>query len=311
MTAEEIHKLGLAEVERIQQDMRAIMQKVGFEGTLQEFFEHMKEDEQFYYPATAEGKQAYLDETNRVVAEMKDQLDTLFDTQPKAELRVKAVEPFREKTAGVAFYERPAKDGSRPGIYYINLYDMKSLPKYELQALAYHEAIPGHHMQNSIALELQNIPQFRQHMHITAYGEGWGLYAEYLPTELGLYRDPYSNFGRLSMELWRAARLVVDTGLHAKQWTREQAIHYIKENSLLSDVAATKEIERYIVIPAQATAYKIGMLKIIELREKARAALGDEFDVRQYHNLVLKNGAMPLNVLERRVDRWIEESKAA
>ena len=218
---------------------------------------------------------------------------------------VKAVEPFREASAGGAFYERPAPDGSRPGVYYANLYRMKNMPIYEMEALAYHEGLPGHHMQLAIAIELEGVPTFRKYLRHTAYTEGWGLYTEMIPKEIGLYEDPYSDFGRLSMELWRACRLVVDTGLHAKRWTREDAIQYLDDSTPASRDECVKAIERYIVMPGQATAYKIGMLKIIELRERARTALGDRFDIREYHDLVLSNGPVPLSVLERLVDEWI------
>lgn len=306
-TAEEIHQIGLAEVERIHNEMRDIMQRVNFEGSLKDFFDFTRVDEQFFYDNTDEGRAAYLAEATRVIDDMKTRLDELFYIKPQADLVVKAVEPFREKSAGIAFYQRPAPNGSRPGIYYANLYKMEDMAKYELEALAYHEGLPGHHMQLAIAQEQQQMPKFRRFGGYTAYIEGWGLYSEYIPKEMGLYQDPYSDFGRLSMELWRAARLVVDTGLHYKRWTREQAIEYLNENTPSSENTNVKAIERYLVMPAQATAYKIGMMKILELREKAREALGEQFDIRAYHDLVLANGAVPLNVLEDLVDDWIED----
>ena len=201
-------------------------------------------------------------------------------------------------------------DGSRPGIYYANLYRMSDMPKYEMEALAYHEGIPGHHMQLAIAQELEAMPKFRRFGFYTAYIEGWGLYSELLPKEIGLYQDPYSNFGRLAMELWRACRLVVDTGIHAKKWSREDAIQYLLDNTPNTESAIEKAIERYIVMPSQATAYKIGMIKLIELREKAKAALGDKFDIRMFHDVVLKNGALPLDVLEQLVDEYITANQA-
>ncbi|KUJ81613.1 DUF885 domain-containing protein [Microbulbifer flavimaris] len=310
MTADEIHKTGLEEVERIHGEMRGIMKQVGFEGSLQEFFEFMRTDEQFYYPNTEEGKERYLKEATALIDNMKERLDELFITKPKAELTVKAVEPFREKSAGKAFYQRPAPDGSRPGIYYANLYNMNDMPTYQMEALAYHEGVPGHHMQLSIAQELEDIPKFRKFGSYTAYTEGWGLYSELVPKEIGLYEDPYSDFGRLAMELWRAARLVVDTGLHSKKWTREEAIEYLGENTPNPEGDQVKAIERYIVMPGQATAYKVGMLKIVELREKAKEALGDQFDIREFHDVVLANGAVPLDVLEQLVDEWVAEVKA-
>jgi len=309
MTPDQIHQLGLDEVARIQDEMRGIMQQVGFEGDLQAFFEFMRSDPQFYLPDTDEGRQAYLDEATRVIDEMEGRLDELFYSQPKARVMIKAVEAFREKSAGRAFYQRPAEDGSRPGTYYANLYRMQDMPTYDLEALAYHEGIPGHHMQGTISQEQQGLPMFRRHGGYTAYSEGWGLYSEYIPKEMGLYSNPYSDFGRLSMEIWRACRLVVDTGLHHKRWTREEAIDYLTANTSSSVVANTKAIERYMIMPGQATAYKVGMLKILELREKARTALGDQFDIRGYHELVLSNGAVPLNVLETLVDDWVAETQ--
>ncbi|WP_445365745.1 DUF885 domain-containing protein [Microbulbifer sp. ANSA001] len=310
MTADKIHQTGLKEVARIHDEMREIMRKVKFEGNLQEFFEFMRTDKQFYYPTTEEGKAEYLEKATAIIDTMKGRLDELFITKPKAELDVRAVEPFREKSAGKAFYQRPAPDGSRPGIYYANLYNMSDMPTYQMEALAYHEGIPGHHMQLSIAQELQDIPKFRKYGGYTAYTEGWGLYSELVPKELGFYEDPYSDFGRLAMELWRAGRLVVDTGLHAKKWTREQAIDYLVENTPNPKGDVVKAIERYIVMPGQATAYKIGMLKIVELREKSKAELGDKFDVRGFHDTILANGAVPLDVLEELVNEWVAQVKA-
>ena len=305
MTANEIHELGLTEVERIHNEMRDIMKKVKFKGTLQAFFKFMKDDQQFYYPETEVGKKAYLDEAVSLINTMKSKLDELFITKPKADIKVKAVEPFREKSAGKAFYQRGTPDGKRPGIYYANLYDMKSMPIYQMEALAYHEGIPGHHMQRSIAQELENIPMFRKLGSYTAYTEGWGLYNELLPKEIGLYSDPYSDFGRLAMELWRACRLVVDTGIHAKKWTREDGINYYTKNTPNSTSDAVKMVERHIVMASQATAYKIGMNKILELREHAKKALGKRFDIREFHDTVLTNGAVPLTVLEELVQKWI------
>ena len=242
---------------------------------------------------------------------MKTQLDSLFLVKPKADLVVKAVEPFREESAGKAFYQRPSMDGTRPGVYYANLHDMKDMPKYQMEALAYHEGIPGHHMQLAIAQELTGIPKFRKFGRYTAYSEGWGLYTELLPKEIGLYQDPYSDFGRLAMELWRACRLVVDTGLHAKKWTREQAIQYLADNTPNARSEAENAIERYIVMPSQATAYTIGMIKILQLRDKAKTALGEKFDIREFHDVVLKNGPVPLDVLESLVDDYIKGKQTA
>lgn len=305
MTAEQIHKLGLAEVKRIHDEMRAIMEKVNFKGDLQQFFSFMRDDPQFYYPNTAEGKAAYLADATKLIDNMQSRLDEVFKVKPKAPMIVKSVESFREKSAGKAFYEQPAPDGSRPGSYYANLYDMKAMPKYQMEALAYHEGIPGHHMQIAISQELQNIPKFRKFGGYTAYIEGWGLYSESFPKEMALYADPYSDFGRLAMELWRACRLVVDTGIHAKKWTREQGIAYYVDNTPNAKSDAVKMVERHIVMPSQATAYKVGMIKLLELRHKAQQQLGNKFDIRDFHTLVLANGALPLDVLEEQVDQWI------
>ena len=310
LTAEQIHQIGLDEVARIHSEMRAIMQATGFDGDLKAFFNFMQTDPQFYYPDTEAGKAAYLDEATAVIDQMRLRLDELFLVKPKADMIVKAVEPFREQSAGKAFYQQPSMDGSRPGIYYANLYRMSDMPKYELEALAYHEGIPGHHMQLAIAQELTDMPKFRRFGGYTAYIEGWGLYTELLPKEIGLYQNPYSDFGRLAMELWRACRLVVDTGIHAKKWGREDAIQYLLDNTPNTESAIEKAIERYIVMPSQATAYKVGMIKIIALREKAKTALGDKFDIRVFHDVVLKNGAVPLDVLEQLVDEYIAATQA-
>jgi len=309
-SAEQIHQLGLKQVERIHGEMRQIMQQVGFAGDLAEFFVFMREAPQFYYPDTEEGRAAYLAEATAVIDHMRTRLDELFLVKPKAEMIVKAVEPFREQTAGKAFYQRPSMDGSRPGVYYANLYRMSDMPKYQLEALAYHEGIPGHHMQLAIAQELEGIPKFRRFGGATAYIEGWGLYSELLPKEIGLYQDPYADFGRLAMELWRAARLVVDTGIHAKKWSREQAIQYLVNNTPNPEGDAVKAIERYIVMPGQATAYMVGMIKLLELRELAKSELGERFDIREFHNVVLKNGAVPLDVLEQLVKDYIAGKRA-
>ncbi|WP_035551391.1 DUF885 domain-containing protein [Hyphomonas atlantica] len=311
MSAAEIHQLGLDEVARIHGEMRGIMAQVGYEGTLKEFFEFMRTDEQFYLPNTEEGREAYLSEARHQIELMKEDLPSVFNTFPKADMIVKAVEPFRQKSAGKAFYSRPAPDGSRPGTYYANLYRMQDMPTYQLQALAFHEGIPGHHMQIAIAQELEGIPSFRKYGGYTAFSEGWGLYSEYLPKEMGYYSDPYDDFGRLAMEIWRAARLVVDTGIHDKKWTREQAIQYLLDNTPNPEGDAKKAIERYIVMPGQATAYKIGMIKILELREAARAELGDAFDIAEFHDVVLKDGPVPLSILEENVKTWVASKQEA
>jgi len=305
MTATQIHDLGLAEVARIHGEMKTIMAKVGFKGTLQQFFEHLRTSPQYYHTT----REAYLAEVDVRTKAMEARLPAFFNTLPKAALVVKPVEAFREKSAGKAFYQSPSPDGSRPGTYYVNLYDLRDMPKTELEALAYHEGVPGHHLQRAVQTELTGLPPFRRFGGFTAYTEGWGLYTEELAKDMGFYTDPYSDFGRLGMELWRACRLVVDTGIHDKRWTREQAIQYLKDNTPNPDGDIEKAIERYIVYPGQATAYLIGKLKIMELRGRAQAALGDKFDFRTFHDVVLESGPVPLDVLERRVDVWIAAQK--
>jgi len=305
LTADEIHEIGLSEVARIQDEMRSIMMQVGFDGTLKAFYEFLRTDPKFVHPNTDVGREAYITEAAAIIDDMKGRLDSLFITKPKADMIVKRVEAFREDTAFGAFYSQPSLDGSRPGTYYINLKDMAEQPKYLAQALAYHEGIPGHHMQIAIGMELQYLPKFRTLGGHTAYIEGWALYAEAVPKELGLYTDPYSDFGRLSMEIFRAARLVVDTGIHSKKWTREQAVKYYLDNIPNPEGDVRAEIDRYIVWPGQATAYKIGMLKIMELRKHAETQLGNAFDIREFHDVILANGSVPLDVLEDLVSDWI------
>lgn len=305
LSAEEIHQLGVSEVERIHGEMRAIMDQVGFEGSLQDFFEFMRTDEQFYYPDTDEGRDAYLADATALIDTMRETLPQMFDTFPEADLEVRRVEAFRQDSAGKAFYQRPAPNGTRPGVYYANLRDMADMPTYQMEALAYHEGIPGHHMQLAIMQELEDVPAFRRFGGYTAYTEGWGLYTEYLPKEYGFYSDPYSDFGRLAMELWRACRLVVDTGLHYHQWTREEAVAYLSQNTPNPQGDVRNAIDRYIVYPGQATAYKIGMLEILRLRGIAEEALGEAYDIRDFHDVILTQGAMPLSVLEERVQAYI------
>ncbi|MAK63205.1 MAG: DUF885 domain-containing protein [Maricaulis sp.] len=306
LSAEEIHQLGVQEVARIHGEMREIMSEVGFEGSLQDFFDFMRTDEQFYYPNTDEGRDRYLSEATALIDTMRETLPQMFHTFPEADLVVRRVEAFREASAGKAFYQRPAPNGTRPGVYYANLRDMADMPTYQMEALAYHEGIPGHHMQLAIMQELENVPSFRRFGGYTAYTEVWGLYTEYLPLEYGFYSDPYSNFGRLAMELWRACRLVVDTGLHYHQWSREEAVQYLLENTPNPEGDSRNAIDRYIVYPGQATAYKVGMLEILRLRGMAEEALGDAYDIRDFHDVVLTQGAMPMAVLEERVIDYIE-----
>ena len=301
LTADEVHNIGLREVDRIHGEMREIMQQVGFEGSLQEFFEFTRTDPQFYHTS----REDYLAEVDTVMSAMEARLPDFFITLPQYDLQVKAVEAFREQSAGKAFYQSPATDGSRPGTYYVNLYDLNAMSRNELEALAYHEGLPGHHLQRGIQTGLGDLPPFRRYGGFTAYTEGWGLYSEELGKDMGFYTDPYSDFGRLQMELWRACRLVVDTGIHSQRWSREEAIAYLTENTPNPDADIRKAIERYIVYPGQATAYMIGKLKIMELRQRARDAFGEDFDIRQFHELVLANGPVPLSILEEQVDAWI------
>ena len=307
LNAEQVHQIGVQNVERIHAQMREIMAQVNFEGTLSEFFTFMRTDPQFYYPDSDQGRADYMADAKAYIDKMEAKIPEYFGLTPKSPMVVKRVEAFREQSAGKAFYQSPAVDGSRPGIYYANLFDMMAMPTYQMEALAYHEGIPGHHMQRAITQELEGIPDFQKYASFTAYTEGWGLYTEELGKDMGFYADPYSDFGRLAMELWRACRLVVDTGLHAKQWSREKAIDYLVENTPNAKYDAVKAIERYIAMPGQATAYMIGKLKIMELRDKARNALGEDFDIRSFHDEVLKDGPVPLSLLEAKIDTWIQQ----
>lgn len=301
LSADEIHQIGLDNVARIHGLMRKIMSDVGFEGSLQKFFVHLRTGDQYFYTS----REDYLADANSKLAAMEKKLPEFFNTLPNAPFVIKPVEAFREKSAGKAFYQRPAPDGSRPGTYYVNLYDLKSMSKTELEALAYHEALPGHHLQLAIQTELGDLPAFRKFGGVTAYSEGWGLYSEELGKDMGFYTDPYSDFGRLGMELWRACRLVVDTGIHDKRWSREEAIQYLTDNTPNPDGDIRKAIERYIVYPGQATAYMIGKLKILELRTRAQEALGEAFTMGAFHDVILKSGPVPLDIMEERVDAWI------
>ncbi|MES0873786.1 DUF885 domain-containing protein [Sinimarinibacterium thermocellulolyticum] len=311
LTADQIHELGLAEVARLRGEMIALKQRVGFDGDLQAFFEFISTDPRFKFPNTDEGRQAYIDAATAAIDNIKKELPNWFGLLPKADLVVKRVEAFREQDGAAQHYYPGTPDGSRPGIYYAHLSDMNAMPIPELEVIAYHEGLPGHHMQISIAQELQGVPKFRTQADFTAYIEGWALYAEWLARQMpGTYQDPYSDYGRLSSEMWRAVRLVVDTGLHAKGWTEQQAIEYFAANTAIP-AAAQSEVRRYLVIPGQATAYKIGMIKIQELRARAEAELGERFDIRGFHDAVLGGGALPLNLLEQRIEQWIAERKAA
>jgi uncharacterized protein (DUF885 family) len=305
MTADQIHQVGLQQVARIHGEMERIKTQVGFTGSLQDFFKHITGGRQYKYPNTAAGRQQYLADAKRYITQVMTKAPQYFRRLPKAPLDVRAVETWRQETAPVAFYNSPSEDGSRPGIYYVNLADMNQVLKPQTEAISYHEGAPGHHFQIALAQELPNVPKFRRFGGYGAYSEGWGLYAEGLGKEMGFYPDPYSEFGMLSTQLWRAVRLVTDTGIHSKQWTREQAIAYFLNNALLSERDATKEVERYFNWPGQATSYMIGQLKILDLRDRSRQALGSRFDIRNFHGVVLENGSVPLDILEELVNAYL------
>ena len=312
MSAEEIHQLGLDEVKRIRGEMEVIKEKDGFKGTLQEYFTKIREskdDEKYYYDNTDEGRQAYIDDATAAIENLKKELPSYFGILPKADLVVKRVEAFREQDGAPQHYYRGTPDGSRPGVYYAHLSDMKAMPKNELEVIAYHEGLPGHHMQISIAQELQGIPKFRTQAGSTAYSEGWALYTEALAKEMpNTYVTLGSDFGRLGSEIWRAIRLVVDTGMHHKQWSQQDAVDFFAENSPAPLQTIETEVRRYLVIPGQATAYKIGMIEIQRLRKISEEQLGDKFDIRAFHDTVLSGGALPLSMLERQVKSWIAET---
>ncbi len=301
LSPQAIHEIGLAEVERIHGTMQAVMDEVGFEGTLTEFFEFLNSDPQFYF----EERDQLIDGYRALREEVHAKALKVFDRLPKADYEIRAVEPFREKTSSGGSYMGASPDGSRPGVFYANAYDLKARPIWAMQSLFLHEAIPGHHFQGALTLEIEDMPRFRKFGGYTAYSEGWGLYAESLGKEIGMYEDPYQYFGALNAELWRAIRLVVDTGLHYKGWTRQQVLDFMYDNSAVKEVRAVAEAERYIAIPSQALAYKIGQLKISELRARAESALGDRFDVKAFHRQVLEDGPLPLSVLDAKIDRWI------
>lgn len=305
LTPDQIHEIGLSEVKRIRAEMEKIKEQAGFKGTVQEFFQFLRSDPQFFFTREEDLLVAYRDIAKRIDPE----LTKLFGTLPRLPYGVIPVPDYSEKTQTTAYYNAGSPEGGRPGYFYANLYNLPARPKWEMEALTVHEAVPGHHLQISLAQELTNVPKFRQHDHYTAFVEGWGLYSESLGPELGLYKDPYSKFGQLTYEMWRAIRLVVDTGMHSKGWTRDQAIKFFKENSSKTDHDITVEIDRYIVWPGQALAYKIGELKIKELRKFATQELGDRFDIRKFHDVVLGAGALPLSILERRVKDWVTREK--
>ncbi len=308
---EEIHNTGIAEVARIQREILAILEQEGWDASIGfvEIMNALKDKERFYYPDTDEGRSKILEDYKAIIADVNSGLSEAFDIRPKAKVDVLRIPAFKEKTAPGAYYQGPPMDGSQPGKFFANLYDIKATPKYGMRTLAYHEAIPGHHFQIAIQRELEDIPFFRKFVPFTAYSEGWALYAERLAWELGFEDDPYDNIGRLQAELFRGVRLVVDTGIHYKRWTREEAIKYMLDNTGIAESDAVSEIERYIVLPGQACAYKVGMMKILELREKAKSALGDQFDLKEFHNAILTNGSVPLFILEELIDQYIENKQ--
>lgn len=305
LTADEIHEIGLSEVSRILNEMKKVKETVKFDGSLADFFVHLRESDEFYFDTPEELIAAY----EKVKADIDSKVPALFNISPKADYIVKAVEAYRAESAPGASYESPAPDGSRPGIFYINTYNLKAQPKFLLETLSIHEASPGHHFQIALQQEVEGLPRYRKFGGYTVFAEGWALYAESLGKELGLFSDPYMWYGRLVDEQLRAMRLVVDTGLHAKGWTREQAIKYMSDNSSMAESDVVAEVERYIAWPGQALSYKLGEFKIRELREKAANALGDKFDIKAFHRQILIDGALPMPVLETKIERWINAQK--
>ena len=301
----EVHRIGLEETARLQEEMRAVAKRAGFAGTLPELFAHVRTDDRFYYPDTAHGRAAYLDAMRAKIAAVSARLGELTSHVPGAGVLVKPVEPWLEASAGTAGYFAPSADGSRPGILYVNTRDMRNLPIFELSALSYHEGVPGHHLEKAVTRGLAGLPKFRSFGGYTAFSEGWALYAEQLPIDMGLYDDPWQEFGRLSMELMRAGRLVTDTGVHALRWSRERAVAWLDENTPSNHADNVTAIQRYIVTPGQACAYEMGKLKIVELRDRARTQLGARFHLARFNDRVLGCGPLPLPMLETRIDAWI------
>lgn len=306
MSVDEIHQIGLSEVTRILSEMDKVREQVGFKGDLKAFFASLSSEPQYFYSdrqGLIDGYMVLKDKINHV-------LPNYFNVMPKADYVVKPVESFREQSAAGASYEAPAVDGSRPGVFYINTYNLKAQPKWGMTTLSLHEAAPGHHFQIAIKQELTGVPEFQRFSGYTAFEEGWALYAEYLGIEMGLFTDPYQYFGKLSDEMLRAMRLVVDTGLHSKGWSREQAIQYMKDNSPMAESDIVAEVERYMAIPGQALSYKVGQLKILALRARAEKALGDKFDLKAFHDQILTSGSLPMAVMENKIDRWIASKQA-
>jgi uncharacterized protein (DUF885 family) len=311
VSPEEVHRIGLEETARLHGEMQNVMKRAGFEGTLPELFAHVRTNDRFYYPNTAEGKTAYLEAMRAKIVAVTARLGELTNHVPSAEVVVKPVEPWLEASAGTAGYFAPSADGSRPGILYVNTRDMRNLPIFELSALSYHEGVPGHHLEKAVTQALTDLPKFRAFGGYTAFSEGWALFAEQLPIDMGLYDDPWQEFGRLSMELMRAGRLVTDTGVHALRWNREKAVAWLDENTPSNHADNITAIQRYIVTPGQACAYEMGKLKLVELRDRARARLGAGFDLCRFNDNVLGSGPLPLPMLEAHIDAWIARGGSA
>ena len=304
LTPEEIHQIGLSEVQRIRSEMDKIIERVGWEGTFDEFLNFLRTDPQFYYETSEELLQAYLATSK----ELDPKIVPLFKVLPRMPYGIRPIPEESAPDTTTAYYMRPSADGSRAGYYYVNLYKPEVRPKYEIEVLSVHEAFPGHHLQIALAMEIENIPNFRKYSGYTAYVEGWGLYSESLGYDMGLYQDPYSEFGALTYDMWRAIRLVVDTGMHYKGWSREQAIDFFKENAAKTEQDIVNEVDRYLIMPGQALAYKIGQLKIMELKQKSKESLGEKFDIKEFHHVILGEGALPLDVLEEKVNDYINQN---
>jgi len=304
LTPEEIHQIGLSEVKRIRSEMNKIIERVGWEGTFDEFLNFLRTDPQFYYETSEELLQAYLATSK----ELDPKIVPLFKVLPRMPYGIRPIPEESAPDTTTAYYMMPSADGSRAGYYYVNLYKPEVRPKYEIEVLSVHEAVPGHHLQIALAMEIENIPNFRKYSGYTAYVEGWGLYSESLGYDMGLYQDPYSEFGALTYDMWRAIRLVVDTGMHYKGWSREQAIDFFKENAAKTEQDIVNEVDRYLIMPGQALAYKIGQLKIMELKQKSKESLGEKFDIKEFHHVILGEGALPLDVLEEKVNDYINQN---
>ena len=310
MSPEEIHLLGLVEVDRIQSEMLSILDSLGLKGSnVGELMKDLSKQDRFIFPDSDSGRDAIIEEYENIIREIDDGIFPIFEFRPKSKVEVRRIPKFKEKTAPGAYYNQPSMDGKRPGIFYANLRNVNDIPSFGMKTLAYHEAIPGHHYQLAIQLEMEDVPIFRRFSPFTAYIEGWALYAERIAAEYGFHTNPYTDLGRLQAELFRAVRLVVDTGIHFKRWNRETAVDYMSNNTGMPILEVTAEIERYIVWPGQACAYKIGMNKILELREEAKLKLGPRFNIKEFHTVVLQNGAVPLSLLDRLVDNYIEDTQ--